>query len=73
MFRVCEPERYEVIDLSKLLLVERLTKHFPVEKSVFGATKAVVHAVDDLSFGVDEGETFSIVGETGSGKRQSQK
>jgi len=39
-----------------------------VEKSVFGATKAVVHAVDDLSFGVDEGETFSIVGETGSGK-----
>jgi len=54
--------------LSKLLLVERLTKHFPVEKGLFGASQAVVHAVDDLSFEIDERETFSIVGETGSGK-----
>jgi len=39
-----------------------------VEKGLFGASQAVVHAVDDLSFEIDERETFSIVGETGSGK-----
>lgn len=55
-------------DPSKLLLVENLTKHFPVEKGVFESSKVVVHAVDGLSFEIGKGETFSIVGETGSGK-----
>ncbi|MBQ03942.1 hypothetical protein CL673_04415 [Candidatus Bathyarchaeota archaeon] len=51
-----------------LLNISGLTKHFPVKSSVFSTGKGFVHAVDDISFKVEKGETFSLVGETGSGK-----
>jgi len=55
-----------------LVIVEHLKKHFPMEKgilgSIFSTTDAVVHAVDGISFTIQSGETFSLVGETGSGK-----
>ena len=40
---------------------------------MFSTVKAQVHAVDDISFTIEEGETFSIVGETGSGKTTTGK
>ena len=45
-----------------VLQVEHLTKHFPAGK------KNVVHAVDDVSFTLQKGRTFGLVGESGCGK-----
>jgi oligopeptide/dipeptide ABC transporter ATP-binding protein len=46
-----------------LVEVRNLVKHFPVENS-----DDVVQAVDDVSFGIVEGETLGLVGESGCGK-----
>ncbi|MFB0544051.1 MAG: ABC transporter ATP-binding protein [Candidatus Bathyarchaeia archaeon] len=55
-----------------LLRVEGLKKYFPVEKGflskLLSMRQSFVHAVDDISFEINEGETVSLVGETGSGK-----
>ena len=52
-----------------LLEVEHLTLHFPVKEGVFfNREVARVHAVDDVTFHLREGETCGLVGESGCGK-----
>ena len=51
-----------------LLRVRGLTKHFPVRSGIFLRTTGHVHAVDDVSFELDVGETVGLVGESGCGK-----
>ncbi|MEM3607701.1 MAG: ABC transporter ATP-binding protein [Candidatus Bathyarchaeia archaeon] len=57
-----------------LLKVVNLVKYFPLRASLLGGSIAstirgkVVHAVDGVSFHIDEMETFGLVGESGSGK-----
>ncbi|MCY3622578.1 MAG: dipeptide ABC transporter ATP-binding protein [Gammaproteobacteria bacterium] len=51
-----------------MLRVRGLTKHFPVRGGLFLRTTGHVHAVDDVSFDLDVGETVGLVGESGCGK-----
>ncbi|MDT8377992.1 MAG: ABC transporter ATP-binding protein [Desulfotignum sp.] len=51
-----------------ILEVRRLKKYFPVLGGVFLRRTGWVHAVDDVSFSVEKGETFGLVGESGCGK-----
>lgn len=56
------------MEKNKILSLKNVSKTFPVGKSLFGRPTKFVHAVNDVSFDVYEGETFSIVGESGCGK-----
>jgi len=51
-----------------LLTVRNLTTRFPVKGGFFRRTIANVHAVEDLSFTINKGQTLSLVGESGCGK-----
>ncbi len=55
-------------DAPELLSVEGLVKHFPIRKGLLQRQVAAVQAVDGLTFSVREGETLSLVGESGCGK-----
>ena len=52
----------------ELLKVEGLKQYFPIKGGFFGRTVNHVKAVDDITFTIYEGETVSIVGESGCGK-----
>jgi oligopeptide/dipeptide ABC transporter ATP-binding protein len=51
-----------------VLEVERLVKHFPVERGVLRRAVAHVRAVDGVDFAIAPGETLCLVGESGCGK-----
>jgi oligopeptide/dipeptide ABC transporter ATP-binding protein len=49
--------------------VEKLRKLFPLKKrGQFWGKRLYVHAVDDVSFEVEKGKTYGVVGESGCGK-----
>jgi peptide/nickel transport system ATP-binding protein/glutathione transport system ATP-binding protein len=51
-----------------LLDVRGLTTRFDVRAGLFRRTVARVHAVEDVSFTLKEGQTLALVGESGCGK-----
>ncbi len=48
--------------------VKNLTKRFPIRGGILGREVAAVHAVHDVSFSIQKGETLGLVGESGCGK-----
>lgn len=53
---------------NEILKVENLKQYFPIKGGILGRTVNKVKAVDDISFTIKEGETLSLVGESGCGK-----
>jgi ABC-type microcin C transport system duplicated ATPase subunit YejF len=52
-----------------LLQAEHVVKYFPIKRGIlFQREVARVHAVDDVSLEVQQGETLGLVGESGCGK-----
>ena len=51
-----------------LLKVENLTTRFAVKGGMFRRKVANVHAVEDVSFTINKGQTLGLVGESGCGK-----
>src|SRR5262245_58167343 len=56
-------------DQSSVLQVQNLCKYFPVGAAGFSwGPKNQVHAVDDVSFELEQAEVLALVGESGCGK-----
>lgn len=51
-----------------LLEVKGLSKRFNLSAGIFSAVKGRIHAVENVSFNVNVGETLALVGESGCGK-----
>ncbi|MFH1692312.1 MAG: ABC transporter ATP-binding protein [Candidatus Omnitrophota bacterium] len=51
-----------------LLTVKKLTKIFFIEHGLFAEKSKRIEAISDISFQVNEGEVFGIIGESGCGK-----
>jgi ABC-type glutathione transport system ATPase component len=52
----------------RLLEIKNLTTRYPVRGGALRRVVANVHAVEDMSFSINVGQTFSLVGESGCGK-----
>ena len=48
--------------------VEHLTKEFAIKSNTFGAKLLILHALNDVSLDIYEGETLGVIGESGCGK-----
>ncbi len=54
--------------MTTLIEIKNLQKHFDLRLGAFGERAARVHALDDFTADIMEGETLSLVGESGCGK-----
>jgi peptide/nickel transport system ATP-binding protein len=60
----------DTVDTRKtpVLSVKNLVTRFPIRSGLLGRQTGAVHAVENVSFELFQGETLSIVGESGCGK-----
>lgn len=59
---------FKMTTTTEVLRVTNLKQYFPIKGGILGRKVNDVKAVDDVSFYVNDGETLSIVGESGCGK-----
>lgn len=55
-------------DAAPILEVANLVTRFPIRKGILRRVAGRIHAVEDISFELRQGETLSLVGESGCGK-----
>jgi oligopeptide transport system ATP-binding protein len=55
-------------DVSSLIRLDDLKKYFPIESGFIQKSRVDLKAVDGVSFSIEEGDTFGLVGESGCGK-----
>ncbi|HLP66592.1 MAG TPA: ABC transporter ATP-binding protein, partial [Rhizobium sp.] len=60
--RAVEARRHPILE------VKNLTTRFDIRSGLLGRKSGAVHAVENVSFDLCEGETLSLVGESGCGK-----
>ena len=53
---------------TELVRVDGLVKEFAIMAGLFRHKVGAIHAVSNVTFGINEGETFGLVGESGCGK-----
>ena len=55
-------------DVSSLIRLDDLKKYFPIESGFIRKSRVDLKAVDGVSFSIEGGDTFGLVGESGCGK-----
>ncbi len=63
-----QTRQMEIYSGEPILKIDSLLVSYPLKKTFFGKTINSLHAVDEVSFSVYEGETLGLVGESGCGK-----
>lgn len=53
--------------------IENLCRDYVVQKGFVKKTKKIIHAVDNISFNVEEGEIYGLLGANGAGKTTTIK
>ena len=56
-----------------IIQAQNLTKRFTLDAGFFARNDRFVYAVNDLSFGIERGKTYGLVGESGCGKSTTAK
>ncbi|KRN29637.1 ABC-type oligopeptide transport system protein [Lactobacillus selangorensis] len=56
-----------------LIEVKHLKVHYPVRTGFWNRITSYVKAVDDVSFNIEAGQTYGLIGESGSGKSTTGK
>jgi oligopeptide transport system ATP-binding protein len=57
----------------QMVEVDGVKKYYPVKSGFLGRSTSYIRAVDDVSFNIPKGDTFSLVGESGCGKTTAGK
>jgi peptide/nickel transport system ATP-binding protein len=67
------PARVPALPTSPLLQVKNLHVRFPIRKGLLQRVTGHFHAVNDVSFDIQPGQTLALVGESGCGKTTTGK
>jgi peptide/nickel transport system ATP-binding protein len=62
-----------ILSTEVVLEVKHLKKYFPLLRGLLRRQEGEVRAVDDVSFAIRQGETVSLVGESGCGKTTTSR